>query len=88
MAMVPWYQACAEADACACVVFLAKEDHSRPPPTGLQLAVRYIVYSNGIWQWRVARERKCGLRFRSLSPCDHEVPGLAFGAAGLEKLGP
>jgi hypothetical protein len=25
---------------------------------------------------------------QSPPPCDHKVPGLAFGAAGLEKFGP
>jgi hypothetical protein len=30
----------------------------------------------------------CGFDFAHPPPCDHKVPGLAFGAAGLEKIGP
>jgi hypothetical protein len=29
-----------------------------------------------------------GFDFAHPPPCDHKVPGLAFGAAGLEKIGP
>ena len=29
-----------------------------------------------------------GFDFAHYPPCDHKVPGLAFGAAGLEKFGP